>query len=68
MLTSSHEIKRRLEREGWVLVRSKGSHHIFRNPDTGVIISLPHPKKDLGRGLVNRIYKDANWSKNRDFA
>jgi predicted RNA binding protein YcfA (HicA-like mRNA interferase family) len=27
-----------------------------------VIISLPHPKKDLGRGLVSKIYRDANWS------
>ena len=63
MFTSSHEIKSRLEREGWVLIRTKGSHHIFRNPNTGMIICLPHPKKDLGRGLVGKIYKDANWQK-----
>ena len=63
MLTNSREIRSRLEREGWILVRIKGSHHIFRNSKTGVIISLPHPKKDLGEGLVRRIYRDANWSK-----
>jgi predicted RNA binding protein YcfA (HicA-like mRNA interferase family) len=63
MLTNSRDIKRRLERDGWVLDRAKGSHHIFRNPKTGVIISLPHPKKDLSPGLVGKIYRDANWPK-----
>jgi predicted RNA binding protein YcfA (HicA-like mRNA interferase family) len=61
MFTNSREIKRRLEIEGWILVRIKGSHHIFRNPKTGMIISLPHPKKDLGPGLVSKIYRAANW-------
>ncbi len=63
MLTNSRDIKRRLELEGWVLDRTKGSHHIFRNPQTGVIIFLPHPKKDLSEGLVRQIYKAANWPK-----
>jgi predicted RNA binding protein YcfA (HicA-like mRNA interferase family) len=50
MLTSSHEIKRRLEREGWVLVRTKGSHHIFRNPETGDNFPAAS-KKGFGPGL-----------------
>ncbi|WP_375460151.1 type II toxin-antitoxin system HicA family toxin [uncultured Enterovirga sp.] len=61
MLTSSRDIRRRLERDGWNLVRVAGSHHIFRNPETGAMISLPHPKKDLGSGLVRKIYKQAGW-------
>ncbi len=48
MLTNSREIKNRLEREGWVLVRAKGSHHIFRNSNTGMIIVLPTLKKIWG--------------------
>ncbi len=63
MLTNSRDIKARLESESWILERTKGSHHIFRNTQTGVIISLPHPKKDLGEGLVRRIYRVANWPK-----
>jgi len=62
MLTNSRDIKRRLEREGWVLDRVKGSHHVFRKPANGAIIVLPHPKKDLGAGLVRKIYKDAGWA------
>jgi predicted RNA binding protein YcfA (HicA-like mRNA interferase family) len=30
---------------------------------TGAIIPLPHPKKDLGPGLVWTIYKAAGWPK-----
>jgi predicted RNA binding protein YcfA (HicA-like mRNA interferase family) len=62
MLKSSRDIKRRLERDGWVIERIKGSHHIFRFPPTGAIIVLPHPKKDLGMGLVRKIYKQAGWT------
>ena len=61
MLVSSRDIKRRLERDGWVLDRTRGSHHVFRNPRTGEIVVLPHPKKDLGIGLVRAIYKQAGW-------
>ncbi|MCJ7597020.1 MAG: type II toxin-antitoxin system HicA family toxin [Methyloceanibacter sp.] len=62
MLKSSRDIKRRLEDDGWILDRVKGSHHVFRNPTTGAIIVLPHPKKDLGTGLVRKIYKQAGWT------
>jgi len=61
MLLSSRDLKRRLERDGWILERVRGSHHVFRNPKTGAIIVLPHPKKGLGIGLVRAIYKQAGW-------
>jgi predicted RNA binding protein YcfA (HicA-like mRNA interferase family) len=53
MLTSSREIKRRLESEGWILDRIRGSHNVFRNPETGAII--------VGVGLVRSIYRQAGW-------
>ena len=63
MLTNSRDIRRRLEREGWVLDRVGGSHHTFKNPKSGRTVVLPHPKKDLGKGLVAKLYKDAGWPK-----
>jgi predicted RNA binding protein YcfA (HicA-like mRNA interferase family) len=63
MLRNSREIKIRLEKEGWILDRTRGSHHIFRNPRTGAIVVLPHPKKDLGPGLVSAIYRQAGWKR-----
>lgn len=63
MLTSSREIKQRLEKDGWIIVRVSGSHHVFKHPDSHDIIVLPHPKKNLGLGLVRTIYKQAKWER-----
>jgi predicted RNA binding protein YcfA (HicA-like mRNA interferase family) len=62
MLTSSRDIIRRLEKEGWTLVRVTGSHHVFKHPISGNTLVVPHPKKDLGKGLVRAIYKGAGWN------
>lgn len=61
MLTNSRDVKRRLEQDGWVLERVTGSHHVFEHPQRPATIVLPHPKKDLGRGLVRNIYRQAGW-------
>jgi len=29
-----------------------GSHHHFKHPSKADLITVPHPKKDLGKGLV----------------
>jgi predicted RNA binding protein YcfA (HicA-like mRNA interferase family) len=63
MLTNSRDIKARLDREGWSLVRVKGSHHHFRDPSTGRMVVLPHPKKDIPIGTVRAIYSAAGWIK-----
>ena len=47
--------------DGWVVERVTGSHHVFKHPTRPATIVLPHPKKDLGRGLVRNIYKQAGW-------
>lgn len=61
MLTNSRDIKRRLEQEGWVLDRVSGSHHVFKHSQSQKTIVLPHPRKDLGPGLVRNIYRQAGW-------
>lgn len=61
MLQNSAEIIRRLERDGWVCVRTTGSHHVFKKPGVRDIITVPHPKKNFGPGLVLKIYKLAGW-------
>jgi len=57
-LTSNALIKE-LELAGWVLVRVKGSHHQFKHPQHKLPITVPHPKKDLGIGLVKAIKRQA---------
>lgn len=55
----SKQIIRELQKAGWKEVRCRGSHHIFRHPNYGHSITVPHPKKELGKGLVAAIRKQA---------
>lgn len=63
MLTSSRAIIRRLERENWVCVRIRGSHHQFINEETGRRVTVPHPKRSIPIGTLINIYKSAGWPK-----
>ena len=56
---NSKELIKLLERDGWVLRGSKGSHHIFQHSTKPGHITVPHPKKDLGVGLVQKLMKQA---------
>ncbi len=56
---NSKELISKLEKDGWTLRGSKGSHHIFIHPIKTGHISVPHPKKDLGIGLVQKLLKQA---------
>ena len=55
----SKDLIAQLMKAGWVLRGSKGSHHIFVHPDKSGHLSVPHPKKDLGLGLVRKLLKQA---------
>ncbi|AEI38608.1 type II toxin-antitoxin system HicA family toxin [Zymomonas mobilis] len=48
-----------VEKAGWILDRTRGSHHVFRHPHYSHHITIPHPKKELGVGLVRAIRKQA---------
>ena len=56
---NSADLIREMQRAGWQLVRVNGSHHIFRHPTIAGIVVVPHPKKDLGQGLVKAIRRQA---------
>jgi predicted RNA binding protein YcfA (HicA-like mRNA interferase family) len=56
---TSAALIRELKAAGWRLDRVRGSHHVFRHPQRPGIVVVPHPKKDLGVGLVAAIRKQA---------
>lgn len=56
---SSREIIRLLLDDGWHLVRVTGSHHHFGHGTKKGIVTVPHPKKDLPKGTVRSIMKQA---------
>jgi predicted RNA binding protein YcfA (HicA-like mRNA interferase family) len=55
----SSSLKKMLEKDGWYIVRTKGSHHHFKHSEKKGIVTLPHPKKDVPKGTVNSILKQA---------
>lgn len=56
---NSKQLIKQLENDGWVLRGVKGSHHIFVHSIKSGHLSVPHPKNDLGKGLVNTLLKQA---------
>jgi predicted RNA binding protein YcfA (HicA-like mRNA interferase family) len=55
----SADIIRQLQQDGWQLVRITGSHHHFKHDTKSGLVTVPHPKKDLPKGTVNSILKQA---------
>jgi len=40
-------------------MRAKGSHHHFKHPIKKGIVTIPHPKKDIPKGTVGNILRQA---------
>jgi len=58
----SADVIRRLKAEGWILHNTAGSHQQYKNPETGVKVTVPYPKKDLPVGTLRNIYKQVGWN------
>ena len=49
-----------LERDGWILRRIRGSHHVYTKPGERRTIPVPvHGHKALKRGIMLSILRDA---------
>jgi predicted RNA binding protein YcfA (HicA-like mRNA interferase family) len=57
------KIIRILEKKGFLLDRSKGSHHIYYHPETKRRVVVPLHKKDLPKGTLFEILKQAGLQK-----
>jgi predicted RNA binding protein YcfA (HicA-like mRNA interferase family) len=56
------EIRRVLEKSGFTCIRQSGSHMIFHHSD-GRWTTVPiHKGKDLGKGVLRKIIRDAEIS------
>ena len=47
-----------LQRAGFQVIRSKGSHHFLRHPDGRATVVPVHARETIGTGLLHRILKD----------
>ena len=58
------EIVRPLERDGWRLVRTRGSHRVFKHPDKqGIVVVAGRPGVDMPQGTWHNVMKQAGLRK-----
>jgi predicted RNA binding protein YcfA (HicA-like mRNA interferase family) len=53
------KVIRVLQHKGFVLDRTKGSHQIYIQPDTGQRVVVPFHRKDLPQGTLLEILRQA---------
>jgi predicted RNA binding protein YcfA (HicA-like mRNA interferase family) len=56
------EVIRALNRAGFFLDHSTGSHRYFRHPSRAGIVTVPFHRKDLKRGTLRSILDQAGLS------
>jgi len=62
---SGKEFAKLLERYGWVLLRIKGSHHVYGKAGSEVRISVPvHGNQTLKTGILRHFLKMAALTEN----
>jgi predicted RNA binding protein YcfA (HicA-like mRNA interferase family) len=55
-------VVRALERIGFSVVRTRGSHYQLRNPENGRRVTVPYHDRDLSRGTLAAILQQAGLS------
>lgn len=61
------ELIRLLENNGWMLVRTRGSHRQFKNPEKpGTVTVAGKPSLDIPPGTLGSILKQAGLKKRED--
>ena len=48
----SSDLIKLIEKDGWELMRVKGSHHQFRKDGVPYVITISHPEKDVSKHQV----------------
>ncbi len=56
----SRELLSLLKKDGWFIVRIRGSHYQLKHPYKNGTVTIPHPKKYLPIKTVKSILKQAN--------
>jgi len=61
VIMKSSELLKLLKKDGWYKIRQKGSHIIMKHPEKKGTIPMPfHASKEVKKGLLNAILKQAN--------
>ena len=61
-ISQSELLRRAIDRilaDGWILVRIRASHHHYKHRSKTGLVTIPHPRKDLGTGVFRNILRQA---------
>lgn len=56
-MASSRDVIKTLKSAGWTVVRVSGSHHTLKHPSNPMLVTVPHPEKDISPGLLRAIQR-----------
>jgi predicted RNA binding protein YcfA (HicA-like mRNA interferase family) len=56
---SSKEVIKKLEAAGWSVDRQKGSHLTMKKDGEVLLLTIPHPRKTVSKGLLRRLERDS---------
>ena len=62
---SGTDVVRALERDGFSVVRRKGSHVFVRHADGRTTVVPPHASETIGLGLLSKILRDVALDQER---
>jgi len=57
------DLIRALQKAGFALIRTKGSHHFMRHADGRATVVPVHSGEIIGPGLLNQILKDTELAR-----
>ena len=60
---SGERLKKTLKKQGFVVIRIRGSHHFLRNPDGRCTVVPVHRGETVGPGLLAQILRDCDLTK-----
>ncbi len=67
-ILKAEELVQVLEKAGFVVVRQKGSHMRMKHLDGRVVTVPMHRGKDVGRGLLRKVLRDAELTRDEFLA
>jgi len=54
------DVLKRLNEDGWQVVRQEGSHRILKHPTKrGIVVVAGHPSKEMKTGTLQSVWKQA---------
>ncbi|WP_181318985.1 type II toxin-antitoxin system HicA family toxin [Photobacterium leiognathi] len=61
-ISTTDDVIRHLESNGFKLVKTRGSHKMYKNDVSGALITIPVTRKTLPNGTIHAILKQVEIS------